>query len=180
MRVIKDNIWNYGENCIICIPTNGFVKKNGCGVMGRGLAKECLNIFPGIDKKLGEGIITNGNIPFELAENKIYSFPVKPNSDFIFEEKDYDKIISGHRNKIQNMSRYYNSVTTIPGWMCKARLDIIESSAKKLLELFIEKNLQKFFVLPKVGCGNGELNWMDVEPILDKYLNDIAIIVDRN
>ena len=32
--------------------------------------------------------------------------------------------------------------------------------------------------LPKVGCGNGKLDWKNVELILDKYLDERFIVVD--
>ena len=48
---------------IICITTNGFVKKDGCAVMGRGCAQEAKNRYPNINKLLGIHINTKGNIP---------------------------------------------------------------------------------------------------------------------
>jgi len=40
MEIIKGDIWNLHKVGWIIIPTNGFVKKNGENVMGRGLAKQ--------------------------------------------------------------------------------------------------------------------------------------------
>ena len=63
-------------------------------------------------------------------------------------------------------------------WKKNADLELIEKSAKQLSELVIGSVSRTY--LPKVGCGNGKLNWEDVEPILDKYLNnsDNFIVVD--
>jgi len=68
-------------------------------------------------------------------------------------------------------------------WWEKVDLKLIERSAKQLRELieFIKpySYLIKYPIyLPKVGCGNGGLNWKNVEPILDKYLDDRFIVVD--
>jgi len=62
-------------------------------------------------------------------------------------------------------------------WWEKADLDLIRHSIIELKSLLIEGIVEKI-AIPKVGCGNGQLNWKEVEPILDKYLNDRFIVVD--
>lgn len=37
----------------VCITTNGIVKKNGCAVMGAGIAKEANMRFSGLARNLG-------------------------------------------------------------------------------------------------------------------------------
>ena len=59
MKIIKDNIWKYHKTdatSFIVITTNGFVKKNGECVMGRGIAQQTRDKFPGFAKKLGTAI----------------------------------------------------------------------------------------------------------------------------
>ena len=66
----------------ICLTTNGFVKTDGCCVMGAGNARQARDKFKGIDKKLGTLIKENGNIVqiiWELDDVVILSFPVKHN-----------------------------------------------------------------------------------------------------
>jgi len=66
----------------ICLTTNGFVKKNGCCVMGAGNAKQARDKFDGIDKSLGGLIKEKGNIVqiiWKLENTFILSFPVKHN-----------------------------------------------------------------------------------------------------
>lgn len=81
MIEIYGNLWDYCNNDhVICITTNGFVKANGCGVMGRGCALEATKKFPGITKVLGSCIRKNGNVPSWLSfEPPILSFPTKHN-----------------------------------------------------------------------------------------------------
>lgn len=65
-------------------------------------------------------------------------------------------------------------------WWEKAELSLIEKSCKEL-ETIIHynfPNIPKPIYVPKVGCGNGKLNWEDVKPILEKYLDDKFIICD--
>jgi len=78
MKEIRGNLWEYhsrGE--WICITTNGYIRKDGRLVMGRGCAKEALQRIPEIAQKLGTLIKDYGNIPFEFPALKIISFPVK-------------------------------------------------------------------------------------------------------
>ena len=34
-------------------------------------------------------------------------------------------------------------------------------------------------LLPKPGCANGGLNWEQVKPLLEQYLDDRFTIIDR-
>jgi len=66
----------------ICLTTNGFVKKNGCCVMGAGNAKQARDKFDGIDRTLGNLIKENGNIVqiiHRVIDTDIVAFPVKHN-----------------------------------------------------------------------------------------------------
>lgn len=149
MKIIKNNIWNYYKpDSYIGITTNGFVKKTGECVMGRGIALEAKTKFPELPFLLGKHIKTVGNTVAFFEDLKLFSFPVKHN------------------------------------WWEKADLNLIEESAKDLAERFrqgyeLGADLPKLY-LPKPGCGNGQLLWKDVEPILDEYLSPLVIIIDRN
>ncbi len=80
MKEIKGNLWDYygKPDHVVLITTNGFIKKNGEAVMGRGCALEATYRFPGLAKELGEWIITNGNVPCWLRMD-LATFPVKHN-----------------------------------------------------------------------------------------------------
>lgn len=57
-------------------------------------------------------------------------------------------------------------------------LNLIEDSAKQLVDKVNKLNFKEVY-LPKVGCGKGNLNWFEVEPVLDKYLDDRFIVVSN-
>lgn len=59
-------------------------------------------------------------------------------------------------------------------WWEKADLHLIEESAKQLSSLV--PNEKVYLVRP--GCSSGGLNWVDVKPILEKYLDDRFIVVE--
>lgn len=85
MREITGNLWDYYQkpNTIICITTNGTIKKNGRGVMGRGCAAEAVRRIPNIDLYLGDALRKFGNIPTRMGDLgqliPLIFFPVKHN-----------------------------------------------------------------------------------------------------
>lgn len=89
----------------ICLTTNGFVKKNGCCVMGAGNARQARDKFKGIDKKLGNLIKENGNIVqivWEVGSTFVLSFPVKHNW---WEKADVDLVESSTKQLVELTDR---------------------------------------------------------------------------
>jgi len=156
VKEIRGDIWDYHDKGKwVIITTNGFVKKNGEAVMGRGVAYQAKQKFPELPKKLGDRLLearSKGsefwNKPKVFKEFKIVTFPVKHN------------------------------------WWEKGNLDLIELSSKVLAAAFgFYEEVEPFndvIYSPRPGCNNGKLDWKDVKPILEKYLDDKLIIVDRN
>jgi len=62
---------------VCCITTNGFVKKNGECVMGRGVAKIAAELYPKLPQRLGQMLNDFGNQVYWFSEFRIFSFPVK-------------------------------------------------------------------------------------------------------
>lgn len=61
----------------------------------------------------------------------------------------------------------------------RADLDLIEKSVKELVDLFdnvIDYPTPIYMVRP--GCGYGQLDWKDVKPILERYLDDRFVVVN--
>jgi hypothetical protein len=147
VREFNDDIWNLWERGYwVVIPTNGFVKKDGTCVMGRGLALQAKKRLPCLPKELGGRLKEYGNEVFTFCKYYLITFPVK---------------------KV---------------WWEKADLTLIEKGAKSLQEIF-RYNLSGIktpVYIPKVGCGNGGLEWKDVKPILEKYLDEEKFIVCDN
>ena len=164
MQEIKGDLFSYiGTADAICITTNGFVKSNGEAVMGKGCAKKATELWPGVAKFLGDSLKADGNtvIPlFSVNGTTVCSFPVKPVSE------SFDGT-----NAVRHMASKFNIGDRVPGWACKARTDIINVSAISLCRI-ADINHWKQIVLPRPGCGAGELCWSRIKPILDKHLDD--------
>lgn len=144
------NIWEHARNYdAVVITTNGFVKKNGEAVMGRGIALEAKTFYPWLPKSLGDWIKTAGNtvgifrLTLLTGPEYLITMPVKP--------------IYGPNGE--------------PGWRAKANLDIIRDSAYYLVAHANNYKLQRI-LMPRPGAGNGGLNWEKVKEVIEPILDD--------
>ena len=66
---------------LVCISTNGFLKRTGAAVMGRGCALQATVLHPGVQMLLGAYLRKNGNAPGILVGKKymLGILPVKHN-----------------------------------------------------------------------------------------------------
>ena len=165
MKEITGNLFDQKWAEAICITTNGFVKRNGEAVMGRGCAATAKQKFPNIASELGRNLLTVGNLPTQILSTEdyaVFSFPVKRKSALC----QYDK-----SNVVGHMKDRFQSQQSVPGWALKADKNLIMSSAEGMMEWAEKLNLESV-VIPRPGCGAGELVWEDIGPALHKILND--------
>ena len=81
MKEVFGNVWDYHADCV-CIPTNGTVNRRGECVMGRGVARQAKERYPGLAKWIGDIIHSHGNVLHLLGElehgrDLLCTFPVK-------------------------------------------------------------------------------------------------------
>jgi len=155
VKEITGDIWDFhAQGHWIVITTNRTVKSNGEAVMGKGIALQAKQRYPVLARELGKTIVIKGNVPSVFWRLGIISFPVK-----------------------------YN-------WRERASLDLIESSCSRLLEVVRGIDIFKAKTYPynqwpeeiymvRPGCGAGGLDWKDVKPILEKYLDDRFVVVEK-
>lgn len=158
------------EDCdALCITTNGFVKKNGEAVMGRGCALEAAKQLPMLPKILGYHLITHGNQVHYLTyvnNVAVVSFPVKP-----VEAPYVDGV-----HVVRHMVDKFKIGDYVPGWALHAESKIIGNSCLQLVKMADAYGWEKV-VLPRPGCGAGELSWGEVKPILEEYLDDRFVVM---
>lgn len=153
----------------LCITTNGYVKKNGEAVMGRGCALDAAKRITNLPKILGHHLIYHGNqVHFLTRVNHVavVSFPTKP------VEAPY---VDGLRI-VKSMADKYKSGDYVPGWALQSNLSLIESSCIQLVNLTNAYGWEKV-VLPRPGCGAGELKWEEVKPVLEFYLDNRFVVM---
>lgn len=155
MIEVIDNLWDF-EADAKCITTNGYIKKDGTAVMGAGVAKQAKLIYPELPEVVGKVLKTVGNhvVPvYRTPDAWLFTFPTKHH------------------------------------WMQGSDIDLIKRSAIELHAQVEEINSLRFerdvpllhtIALPRPGCGNGQLSWDDVEPILAPILDDRFVVVEIN
>src|SRR5690349_18926875 len=134
MKELFGDLWELakGENKVLCITSNGFVKSNGECVMGRGIALEAAQRFPLLPHHLGRAILKYGNHVLYIGKYwetdpkntyKLFSFPVKHH------------------------------------WKQFADPELIKRSAQELVEIFPDAYFKAHpdtnVYIPRPGCGNG-------------------------
>jgi hypothetical protein len=147
----------------ICITTNGFVKTSGECVMGRGCAQTAAQKWPALPLAVGKLIQQHGSramVVAKLNRYRVVMFPVKPVSEPF-----------NGTNTVNHMAKKFKVGDLVPGWACKARIDLILLSAIQLEEIASKRGWQRV-ILPRPGCGAGELKWEDVKPRLEAMLDD--------
>ena len=68
-------------------------------------------------------------------------------------------------------------------WRDRASLDLITRSCRDLADSVKyrrELTRGQKILIPHVGCGNGKLDWKDVKPILESYLDPEFFVVVEN
>lgn len=168
------DIWSFVDKGAIGIPTNGYVTRNGAGVMGAGLALEAKNRYSGIVYSLGTHLRTKGNIVGWIQKNphQIIAIPVKPVSLTINTDDDAKEILSRVK------SIYSERPVVVPGYHCKASIQLIEQSLTQLVDFIKRYNIDRVFI-PLLGCGNGGLSPnKDLFPLLERLnLPDKIVLV---
>ena len=95
-------------------------------------------------------------------------------------EEAIGAFISAYGNRVYFLFFRDENLVTFPvkhRWQEKAKLKLIENSCQQLVRLTKPRRWWKRIALPRVGCGNGGLDWKDVKPILEEYLDDRFIVV---
>lgn len=154
MKEIYGNAWDLfdsGQFDVLFITTNGTIKKNGEGVMGRGIAAEAKNRYPDLPAELGDWLKILGNKPSVL------------------------KVIGQHSSS----PTFLMSFPVKHNWYEQADIELIKASCEFLTKrFFIGPSYEDWkFLLPRPGCGNGHLNWEDVKKEIEPLLDDRFYIV---
>lgn len=62
-------------------------------------------------------------------------------------------------------------------WWEKADLKLIQRSAQELQAMINTMPEIAVVVMPRPGCGNGHLNWEEVKPVIEPYLDSRFVVV---
>lgn len=134
MRELQHDLWTVPDTDAIVITTNGFIKKNGEAVMGRGCALEAVKKYPQLAKTLANHIKACGNVVGVTG--------------YVKSQQPVPK---------KGMKVLFPPIIFFPvkhNWWERADLDLIRQSRDKLIELVNNARFKKVIV-PRPGVGNG-------------------------
>lgn len=63
---------------------------------------------------------------------------------------------------------------TKENWRNPSKLEYIEQGLKKFADNYMKMGINSI-AFPRLGCGNGGLNWQDVKPLMEMYLKPLPI-----
>ena len=147
MKEVNGDIWETDLDLnIICITTNGMVNSKGEAIMGRGIAKQAADRFPGIKKVIGSHILQFGNTPC-LYRN----YPLLKETHII-------------------------SLPTKHHWKDCSDINLIEKSIIAILKIVdVNPNFRRIG-MTRPGCGNGGLNWNIIKSFIKPLLDERFIV----
>ena len=61
-------------------------------------------------------------------------------------------------------------------WRNPSKLEYIEAGLRNFADTYARRGIREI-AFPRLGCGNGGLNWSDVRPLMEKYLSTLPIDV---
>lgn len=65
---------------------------------------------------------------------------------------------------------------TKENWRNPSKIEYIEKGLATFVKRYSDYNISSI-AFPKLGCGNGGLNWTEVKDVMEKYLSDLPISV---
>lgn len=194
MREIQGDLWKYVEELEVpacAITTNGSYSK-AKATMGAGIAREARDRYPIVELQLAQFLAANKgywkehtdeyegdiwvdepwNIPYPMMKEPFYMFSFPTKRSFLTVNRDKSNVGEYYRHAC-----HYGN--TIVGWKGVSDLTLIERSARLLVDL-VDTAKVSMLVMPRPGCGRGNLSWLRaVKPILKKYFDDRFVIVDK-
>lgn len=92
----------------------------------------------------------------------------------------YKKMCEKHQLTVGKLALVYEPdhwillFPTKQNWRYPSKMEYIENGLIRFSQTYMEKNISSI-AFPKLGCGNGELDWDEVKPLMEKYLKPLPI-----
>ena len=152
------DIWDlHAAGWYVADPTNLYVKANGANVMGRGISRQVLERWPGIDLWYGRQLMEQ--VRPEVAAAGMVSFADVASQPVVINDQ--------HRIAFVPVKTH---------WRLKADRKLMRASLSHLAALLIAHSEMKI-ALPRLGCGNGGDKWEGDEGVKEQlfrpFLNDL-------
>lgn len=169
MREIRTNILEHVDKFqLVCLGISCYQKKNGESVVPKeGMMREFVNRIPELPLLIGKSVGVYGNCPSIVHTlkgtrypTKLMSFPITPTSLRV--ENPEEAVIS-------RLAKRFKPFTLLPGWLLRPRMDMIEFSSIKLIEIIKYYKLSEVaIVIETLGMGEGDEKY--AEKVRDLFM----------
>jgi hypothetical protein len=173
MREVVADLWSFlGKAEHVCVTTNSIVNSKGLAVMGRGCALEAAQRWPEVRRVLASQIRQWGNTPHALGVLRRRGEPL-----WNFGSLGLGWLLD---TLTLDGGSILWSFPVKHHWRERADLDLIRASARRLRRAIDAFHRDaKLVVIPRPGCGNGGLEWIEVAAAIAGILDDRFVVVDR-
>lgn len=89
---------------------------------------------------------------------------------------DRHKLVVGKLILWYGIDHWILQFPTKEHWRNPSKLEYIERGLMTFVNKYADYNISSI-AFPKLGCGNGELDWNQVKPLMEKYLKNLPIDV---
>ena len=87
--------------------------------------------------------------------------------------------LKSRKNIVSHLTAQLYSFPVKEHWADRANMRLIKRSVSSLKEM-IKENPNLVYILPRPGCGNGNLKWKNVKPLLEDLPDNVWVICDWN
>jgi O-acetyl-ADP-ribose deacetylase (regulator of RNase III) len=81
-------------------------------------------------------------------------------------------LTTGKLQLVKAEDRWILNFPTKDHWRAKSKLAYVEAGLKKFVATYKRKGITSV-AFPPLGCGHGGLNWQDVQPLMQSYLESL-------
>jgi len=120
---------------------------NTVGVMGKGIALTFRQIYPEM---------------FEVYRDICEQGKLDIGTLYLYRDPDVNKLVLNFPTKKH--------------WRNPSKLEYIEAGLRGFVRMYEQAGIHSI-AFPPLGCGNGELNFADVRPLMERYLSPLPIRV---
>lgn len=89
---------------------------------------------------------------------------------------DEKKLKTGNISLWKGDTKWVLLFPTKEHWRYPSKMEYIEAGLQKFVQYYYRMGIESV-AFPKLGCGNGKLDWQDVKIVMEKYLADLPIQV---
>ncbi len=129
------------------------------------------------------------NSPAQVIVNTVNTVGVMGKGLALSFKKRYVKMFEAYRNAcekhlltIGKLMLYYEPdhwilmFPTKENWRNPSKVEYIERGLDKFVRTYADKGITSI-AFPKLGCGNGELSWDVVRPVMERYLKPLPLTI---